>query len=212
MFAQLLLPEYKFLIDSTYGNDSGKPSDDNINYYYDEFIHRSIWIQRFAVRLLGTLHIIMCSAQGQVLHCKLRHQGCNSSQKQVFHCKLRNLGYSFTVGAVAFCCFPHPSLSLFSIWTNLKKSEKIAGGPTRRWGESIWLNWALRTSPKFTIGVKYQFHQGFWPDQRSGNPKHPSPQLYIYETSHLQVMKAHEGCGCKGPHVHSHGTRKKKDG
>ena len=23
-------------------------------------------------------------------------------------------------------------------------------------------NWALRTSPKFTTGVKYQFHQGFF--------------------------------------------------
>ena len=37
-----------------------------------------------------------CSALGQVLHRKLRHQGCNSTQRQVFHCKLRNLGCSFT--------------------------------------------------------------------------------------------------------------------
>ena len=37
-----------------------------------------------------------CSAQGQVLHCKIRHQGCNSAQRQVFHCKFGNLG-----------CFPH---------------------------------------------------------------------------------------------------------
>ena len=35
--------------------------------------------------------------------------------------------------------------------------------------------WALRTSPKFTTGVKYLFHQGFWLDQRSGNLNHPSP-------------------------------------
>ena len=35
-------------------------------------------------------------------------------------------------------------------------------------------NWALQTSPKFTTRVKYQFHQGFRPDQRSGNPSHPS--------------------------------------
>ena len=40
--------------------------------------------------------IIMCSAQGQVLHCKLRQQDCNSAQRQDFHCKLRNLGFSFT--------------------------------------------------------------------------------------------------------------------
>ena len=29
--------------------------------------------------------------------------------------------------------------SLFSIWTNLKRSEKIPGAPTRTWGERIWL-------------------------------------------------------------------------
>ena len=43
-------------------------------------------------------------------------------------------------------------------------------------------NWALRISPKFTTGVKYQFQQGFWPDQRSGNPNHPSPPIhYIFK-------------------------------
>ena len=30
-------------------------------------------------------------------------------------------------------------------------------------------NWALWTSPKFTTGVKYQFHQGFWLNQISEN-------------------------------------------
>ena len=33
-------------------------------------------------------------------------------------------------------------------------------------------NWALRTSPKFTTGVKYKMHQGFWPDQ---SPESQSP-------------------------------------
>ena len=37
-------------------------------------------------------------------------------------------------------------------------------------------NWALRTSTKYTTGVKFQFRQGFRPDQRSGIPKHLSPQ------------------------------------
>ena len=36
------------------------------------------------------------SDQGQVFHCKLRHQGCSSVQRQVFHCKLKNQGCSFT--------------------------------------------------------------------------------------------------------------------
>ena len=31
---------------------------------------------------------------------------------------------------------PH---SLFSFWTDLKRSGKIPGAPTRRWGEWIWL-------------------------------------------------------------------------
>ena len=62
-------------------------------------------------------------------------------QRQVFHRKLRNPGCSFTrdwIGA-SFCCFPHLSLSLFIIWADLKRSEKIPGAPTWRWGEWIWL-------------------------------------------------------------------------
>ena len=49
-----------------------------------------------------------------------------------------------------------PPHSLFSIWTDLKRSEKIPG--------------TIRTSPKFTTGVKYNFHQGFLPGQKSGKP------------------------------------------
>ena len=49
----------------------------------------------------------------------------------------------------------------------------------------VWIvdlaNWALRTSPKFTTGVKYQIHQGFFlPDQRSGNHNHPSLPNFNY--------------------------------
>ena len=40
---------------------------------------------------------------------------------------------------VASYCFPHPILSLFSIWRDLWRSEKIPGAPTRRRGEWIWL-------------------------------------------------------------------------
>ena len=70
-------------------------------------------------------------------------------------------------------CGSFPLLSLFSIWTNLKRSEKIPGAPTRRWGEWMWL-----TGPS-GLHRNSQFHQGFWPDQRSENPNHPSPP-YIY--------------------------------
>ena len=64
------------------------------------------------------------------------------------------------------------------IYIYLKRSEKIPGAPTKRWVDLA--NWALRTSPKFTTGVKYQFHQGFWPDQRSGSSNHPSPPTESY--------------------------------
>ena len=60
---------------------------------------------------------------------------------------------------------PH---SPFSIW-------KDPRGPNVEVRRVDSANWALRTSPKFTTGVEYQFHQGFWPDQRSGNPNHCSP-------------------------------------
>ena len=71
-----------------------------------------------------------CSAQGQVLHCKLRHQDCNSAHRQVFHCKLMKLGCSLLgmnrCGSFPLLSAPH---SLFSIWTNLKRSENIPGAP-----------------------------------------------------------------------------------
>ena len=67
-------------------------------------------------------------------------------RRQIFHRKLRNQGCSFTrdlIGAVASRCFPHLSLSLslsfFSICSDLKRSGKIPGTPTWRWGEWIWL-------------------------------------------------------------------------
>ena len=49
-------------------------------------------------------------------------------------------------------------------------------------------NWAFRTSRKFTTGVKYLFHQGFWPDQRSRNPNHPSPSIYIHIYYHQSIL------------------------
>ena len=51
-------------------------------------------------------------------------------------------------------------------------------------------NWALWTSPKFTTRVKYQFHQGFWPDQRSGNPNHPlPPHGSLSKIKHIKLDK-----------------------
>ena len=58
---------------------------------------------------------------------------------------------------------------------------------------------ALRTSPKFTTGVKYLFHQDFWPDQTFGNPNNLSPP--IHTSSSVFCPRAgsywklrHQGC------------------
>ena len=53
-------------------------------------------------------------------------------------------------------CFSHPTLSLASEQT-LKGLKRFRGH--QRGGEES--DWALPTSPKFTTGIKYQFHQGF---------------------------------------------------
>ena len=65
-----------------------------------------------------------------------------------------------------------PTLSLASeqILKDLKGSQGHQRG-----GEENGFCWL--GPPKFTTGVKYQFRQGLWPDQRSGNPNHPSPPI-----------------------------------
>ena len=82
--------------------------------------------------------------------------GC-SGQGQVLHDKRRNAGYSFAEGTSSTAnsgtkvavlpgmnrCGGFHLLSalhsLFSIWPDLKRSEKIPGAPTWRWGEWICL-------------------------------------------------------------------------
>ena len=123
------------------------------------------------------------TAQGHVLHCKVEEPRLQFYQRQVFHCKLRNQGCSFTrdwIGAVASCYFPHPTLSFASEQTlkGLKRSQG-ANVEVRRVDLA---NWALRTSPKFTIGVKYQFHQVFDLIRDPEIPitrRPPSPSLLI---------------------------------
>ena len=91
--------------------------------------------------LLGHHHHHECSAQEQVLHCKLRNSGCSSAQRQVFHRKLRNPRLQFYQGwidAVASRCFPHPTPSLASEQSlkDLRRSQ----GHQRGGEEWIWLN------------------------------------------------------------------------
>ena len=121
-------------------------------------------------------------------------------RKHVFHRKHKNQGYSFTrdwIGAVASRYFPHATLSLPSEQTSkdLKRSHRHHVEVRR----VDLANWALQTSPKFTTGVKYQFHKGFWRDQRSGNPNHPSPPP-IYRRLEIGLLRSYhlEGVDKKG--------------
>ena len=81
-----------------------------------------------------------CSVQGQVFTtnpgtevavlCKGRSSTANSGIKVAVLLGINIYG-SFLL------LLPHDSL--FSIWTDLRRSGKITGEPTRRWGEWIWL-------------------------------------------------------------------------
>ena len=76
----------------------------------------------------------------QVLHCKRKNLGCSSAEgrspPRAQEPRLQ-FYYGFNKsGSFPLLSAPH---SLFSIWTGLKRSEKIPGASTRRWGECIWL-------------------------------------------------------------------------
>ena len=79
--------------------------------------------------------------------------------------------------AIASHCFPHRILSLaFEQTLRDLKWYHSTNVEVRRVDLA---NWAIRTTPKCTTGVKYHFHKGFWPGQRSVNLNHPSPHIYI---------------------------------
>ena len=76
----------------------------------------------------------------QVFHRKLRNQGCSSAEDRSSTAKLVTkaavlLGMN-RCGSFPLLSAPH---SLFSIWTDLNKSEKILEAPAWMWGEWIWL-------------------------------------------------------------------------
>ena len=77
------------------------------------------------------------------------------------------------------------SFPLLSASHSLLASEQTLKDLKRSQGHHVevrrvdLVNWSLPTSPKFTREVKYQFHQRFWPAQRSGNPNHPYPPLFV---------------------------------
>ena len=91
-------------------------------------------------------------AQGHVFYWKLRHQCCCSAEGRS---SIANSGTKVAVllgmgryGSFPLLSAPH---SLFSIYGDLKRSEKIPWAPTWGWGEWIWLTGPSglhRNSPK----------------------------------------------------------------
>ena len=81
-----------------------------------------------------------CFAQGQVLQYKHRNLGWSSPEGRS---STANSGIKVAVslGMNRWDSFPLLSAphSLLSIWTDLKRSEKIPAAPYWRWGEWIWL-------------------------------------------------------------------------
>ena len=70
------------------------------------------------------------------------------------------------------------SHSLFSIWTDLKRSKKIPGTQAWRWGEWIWVTGSSELHGNSPQGLNISsVMRVYWPDQRSGNPNH-LPQPY----------------------------------
>ena len=78
--------------------------------------------------------------KGSSFTASVRNQGCSSTEGRS---STANSGTKAAVllginrcGSFPLLFAPH---SLFSIWTDRKRSEKIPGAPTWRWGEWIWL-------------------------------------------------------------------------
>ena len=105
--------------------------------------------------------------------------------RQVFHHKLSNQGCSFTrdwIGAVASCCFLHPSFFLVS-----EQTLKDLTGTNMEWGEWIWLtepSGLHQNSPQRYKPVPSEFLT----DQRSGIPNHPSPSKEYKEVKLSQSV------------------------
>ena len=97
-------------------------------------------IQKYECMPLSSSSSSECSAQVQIFHCKPRPQGCSSAKGRS---STTNSGTKVAVSLGMNRCSsflllsaPH---SLFSIRTDLERSEKIPGTPAWSWGKWIWL-------------------------------------------------------------------------
>ena len=139
-----------------------------------------------------------CSAQGHVLHCKRRDLGWISVKGRSY---IANSGTKVTVlsgieQVWLLADVLHPTLSLASKKTlKIWKDPRVTSDEVRRVDLA---NWTLWTASKFTTVIKYQFHQGFWADQRSEISIALRPYIYIYISSVF--------CTRAGPSLQALGT------
>ena len=115
-------------------------------------IHPSVYLSRPTYNYICISS--ECSAQGQVLHYKRRNLGCSSAEDSSSN-EPRLQFYQELNRSGGFPLFSAP-LSLTS-----QQTLKHPRGTNLEARRVDLANWALRSLPKFTTGVKYQFHQGF---------------------------------------------------
>ena len=74
------------------------------------------------------------------MFCPRAGPSLQAQEPNLQFCKRRNHCFSFTTGLNRCSSFPLLSapILLSSIWTDLKRSEKIPGAPTWWWGEWTW--------------------------------------------------------------------------
>ena len=132
------------------------------------------------------------SAQGQVLQLQVQEPRLQFFPKAGLPLQTQESRLQFhkrlnRSGSFPLLCSPH---SLFSIWTDLKRSEKIPGGPKWRWGEWIWLiepSGLHRNSPQ---GLNINS----WPDERSENlNQSSSPCAHKAKIFNTQNKSSHTG-------------------
>ena len=132
-----------------------------IVHFYQELF---IVIIMMNVLLKGRYFIVNSGTKAAVLP-KGRSSTANSGTKVAVLLGMNRCG-SFLLLSAPYTLL-HLNRSL-KIW-------KDPRGPSVEVRRVDLTNWALRTSQKFTTGVKYQFQQGFWPD-------HPSPESNVWST------------------------------
>ena len=99
----------------------------------NKIVHNVLCLRGLCIYISSPSSLSECSAQGQVLHCKRRNLGCSSAEDSLPP-QTQEIRLQFYQGLKRCGSFPllSASRSLFSVWIDFKRSEKIPGAPTWR--------------------------------------------------------------------------------